>query len=124
MIVQQVFKLNEEKMEKVKEAELGTIEKPIAKDIYWFQYVVGFSGSVFNWRNTRIAAFHFSISIGSLILLSSAVAFGWNSPGIPKLRLENSPIPPITGGQSSWIVALMKVGSISASLCAIWMMNK
>lgn len=31
-------------MEKAKEAELGTTEKPIAKDIYWFQYVVAFSG--------------------------------------------------------------------------------
>lgn len=31
-------------MEKVKEVELGTAEKPITKDIYWFQYVVAFSG--------------------------------------------------------------------------------
>lgn len=60
---------------------------------------------------------------GTMILLSSAVAFGWNSPAIPKLRSPDSPIP-ITSDQSSWIVALMKVGSISASLCAIWLMNK
>ncbi|XP_037043137.1 facilitated trehalose transporter Tret1-like [Bradysia coprophila] len=92
-----------EEEKKQKDTELGTTEKPIPNATYWFQYVVAVSAS--------------------LILLSSAVAFGWNSPAIPKLRLEDSPIPPITGGQSSWIVALMKVGSISASFCAIWLMN-
>jgi len=91
-------------MEKVKEAELGSAETPIIKDKYWFQFIVAFSAT--------------------FILLSSAVAFGWNSPAIPKLKLEDSPIPPITSDQSSWIVALMKVGSISASFCAIWLMNK
>ncbi|KAJ6627324.1 Facilitated trehalose transporter Tret1 [Pseudolycoriella hygida] len=89
---------------KVKEEELSDSETPIVKDKYWFQFVVAFSGT--------------------FCLLSAAVAFGWNSPAIPKLRLDDSPIPPITGDQSSWIVALMKVGSISASFCAIWLMNK
>lgn len=31
-------------MEKAEEAKLGYAEKPIAKDTYWFQYVVAFSG--------------------------------------------------------------------------------
>jgi len=80
-------------MDKAKEAESGTLEKTVTKDIVWFQYVVTFS------------------------------AFGWNSPALPKLLSDDSPIP-ITSGQSSWIVALMKVGSISVSVSAIWMMNK
>lgn len=105
-------------MEKASEADEGFRKKPI----YWFEYLVSFSGNL----SFKVLQMEFKkkiVFVASMMLLAAAVAFGWPSPSIPKLRQEDSPIPSVTSDQGSWIVALLKVGSILASLIAIWLMN-
>lgn len=61
--------------------------------------------------------------IATLFLFAAAVAFGWNSPSLPKLFQDDSPVV-ITPDESSWIVSLMKIGTIIAPFPAAWMMDK
>lgn len=65
-------------METVKEAELGTTEKPITKDVYWFQYALAFSGKKYSKMTTikcciKLRGFQFFCLLSSLLACNAKI---------------------------------------------------
>lgn len=92
-----------------------------SKDSYRFQYAVAFSGKItFSLELTNLKKYFIA---ASLAYFSTAQAGGWNSPSIPKLVADDSPIP-INNDEGSWLVISAIVGLLITSYPAGLLMDR